>query len=118
MPETASDCLFCKIGAKEIPADIVHSTDQVVAFRDVNPKAPTHILIIPRDHIESAAAVSEDHADLLAEMIQTAAHLARSEGIDKSGWRLVTNVGPDAGQSVPHLHFHLLGGRGMGWPPG
>jgi histidine triad (HIT) family protein len=118
MPETASDCLFCKIGAKEIPADIVHSTDQVVAFRDVNPKAPTHILIIPRDHIESAAAVSEDHADLLAEMIQTATHLARSEGIDKSGWRLVTNVGPDAGQSVPHLHFHLLGGRAMGWPPG
>jgi histidine triad (HIT) family protein len=118
MPETASDCLFCKIGAKEIPADIVYSTDQVVAFRDANPKAPTHILIIPRDHIPSAADVFEDHAGLLAEMFQTAAHLARSEGIDKSGWRLVTNVGPDAGQSVPHLHFHLLGGRGMGWPPG
>jgi histidine triad (HIT) family protein len=118
MPETASDCLFCKIGAKEIPADIVHSTDRVVAFRDVNPKAPTHILIIPKNHIESAASISDKHADLLAEIFESAAHLAKSEGIDRSGWRLVTNVGPDAGQSVPHLHFHLLGGRVMGWPPG
>lgn len=118
MPETASNCLFCKIGAKEISADIVHSTDRVVAFRDVNPKAPTHILIIPKDHIESAASISDEHADLLAEMFESAAHLAKSEGIDRSGWRLVTNVGPDAGQSVPHLHFHLLGGRVMGWPPG
>jgi histidine triad (HIT) family protein len=118
MPETASNCLFCKFGAKEIAADIVHSTDRVVAFRDINPKAPTHILIIPKDHIESAASISDKHADLLAEMLESAAHLAKSEGIDRSGWRLVTNVGPDAGQSVPHLHFHLLGGRVMSWPPG
>jgi histidine triad (HIT) family protein len=118
MAETASECLFCKIGAKESNADIVHASDQVVAFRDINPKAPTHILIIPRDHIESIASVSEDDADVVVEMIETAAHLARSEGIDRSGWRLVTNVGQDAGQSVPHLHFHLMGGRPMGWPPG
>ena len=118
MAETASDCLFCKIGAKEVDADVVHASDQVVAFRDVNPQAPTHILIIPRDHIDSIASISDDHAELLAEMVETAVHLARSEGIDKSGWRLVTNVGQDAGQSVPHLHFHLLGGRRMAWPPG
>jgi len=118
MAKTASECLFCKIGAKESQADIVHASDQVVAFRDINPKAPTHILIIPREHIESIASVSEDDADVVVEMIQTAAHLARSEGIDRSGWRLVTNVGQDAGQSVPHLHFHLMGGRPMGWPPG
>jgi histidine triad (HIT) family protein len=116
--DQASDCLFCKIAARDIPADIVHETDDVVAFRDLNPKAPTHILLIPKEHVESAAAVTEDHADLLAEIFQTAAHLAKAEGIDASGWRLVTNVGPDAGQSVSHLHFHLLGGRGMGWPPG
>ena len=118
MPETASDCLFCKIGTQEIPADIVHSSDAVVAFRDTNPKAPTHILIIPKDHIDSLAAITDKHGDLMVEMFQTAAHLARAEGVDRSGWRLVTNVGPDAGQSVVHLHFHLLGGRAMGWPPG
>jgi histidine triad (HIT) family protein len=117
MPETASDCLFCKIGAGEIPADVVHSSDHVVAFRDINPQAPTHILIIPKDHIESAAVITDEHGDLLAELVQTAAHLAEAERLT-SGWRLVTNVGPNAGQSVLHLHFHLLGGRGMGWPPG
>jgi len=114
----ASDCIFCKIAAKEVPADIVHATDAIVAFRDANPKAPTHVLLIPREHIDSAAALGEAHADMLVEIFLTAAHIAKSEGIDGSGWRLVTNVGPDAGQSVPHLHFHLLGGRGMRWPPG
>ena len=114
----ASDCLFCKIAAGEIPADVVHTSDAVMAFRDINPKAPTHILIIPREHMESVAALQDGHGDLLAEIFQAAAHLAKSEGRESSGWRLVTNVGPDAGQSVPHLHFHLLGGRPMGWPPG
>jgi len=114
----ASDCIFCKIAAKELPAEIVHATDKVVAFRDANPKAPTHILLIPVDHIESAAALADGHGNLLAEIFQAAAHLAQTEGIDRSGWRLVTNVGPDAGQSVAHLHFHLLGGRVMAWPPG
>jgi histidine triad (HIT) family protein len=114
----ASDCIFCKIAAKEIPADIVYASDSVVAFRDSNPKAPTHILLVPKEHLESAAVLQDGHGDLLAELFQTAAHLAKVDGIDGSGWRLVTNVGPDAGQSVPHLHFHLLGGRSMGWPPG
>jgi histidine triad (HIT) family protein len=116
--DQASECLFCKIAAREIPAEIVHETDHVVAFRDINPKAPTHILLIPKEHISSVAAVADDHGGLVAEILQAAAHLAEAEGIHQSGWRLVTNVGPDAGQSVPHLHFHLLGGRGMSWPPG
>ncbi len=114
----ASDCIFCRIAAKEIPADIVYASDSVVAFRDSNPKAPTHILLIPKEHLESAAVLQDGQGDLLAELFQTAAHLAKVDGIHGSGWRLVTNVGPDAGQSVPHLHFHLLGGRSMGWPPG
>lgn len=114
----ASECLFCKIATREIAADVVHESDRVVAFRDINPQAPTHILLIPREHVGSAAEVEKEHAALLLELVITAAHLARAEGIDGSGWRLVTNVGPDAGQSVGHLHFHLLGGRAMRWPPG
>jgi histidine triad (HIT) family protein len=117
MSTTASDCMFCKIVDGEIPADIVHRTDHLVAFRDINPQAPTHILLIPTEHIESAAVVTDEHGKLLAELIQAATHLANAEGL-RGGWRLVTNVGPDAGQSVLHLHFHLLGGRRMGWPPG
>jgi histidine triad (HIT) family protein len=114
----ASDCLFCRIAAKDIPAEIVHATARVVAFRDINPKAPTHILLIPVEHVESAAALRNGSGDLLREIFQIASHLAKAEGIEDSGWRVVTNVGPDAGQSVAHLHFHLLGGRSMGWPPG
>jgi histidine triad (HIT) family protein len=117
MAERASNCLFCKIGAREIEADIVHESDHVVAFRDINPQAPTHILLIPKDHIESIAAVSGAHAKLLVEMVESARHLSKAEGLD-GGWRLVTNVGPDAGQSVQHFHFHLLGGRKFAWPPG
>jgi histidine triad (HIT) family protein len=116
--DQASECLFCKIAAREIPADVVHETDDVVAFRDINPKAPTHILVIPKRHVGSAAMITDDHGKLLAEIFQVATHLARAEGVGGSGWRFVTNVGPDAGQSVAHLHFHLLGGRGMSWPPG
>lgn len=118
MPDIDSSCLFCRIVAREVPADIVHASDNVVAFRDVNPQAPTHILLVPKDHIVSVAQITEKHAGVLAELLVGATHLARTDGIDQSGWRLVTNVGPDAGQSVPHLHFHLLGGRAMGWPPG
>jgi histidine triad (HIT) family protein len=112
------DCLFCRIASKEIEADVVHASDDVVAFRDINPQAPTHILIIPKEHVESARALRDRHGEMLAEILQVAAHLAKADGIDRSGWRLVTNVGPDAGQSVHHLHFHLLGGRPMAWPPG
>ena len=113
-----ADCLFCKIVRREQPADIVHASDDVVAFRDINPQAPLHVLVIPTEHIESGRTVREQHGDVLAEIVQTAAHLAKAEGYEESGWRLVTNVGPHAGQSVHHLHFHLLGGRQMSWPPG
>jgi histidine triad (HIT) family protein len=115
---TDNDCLFCRIAAGKIPADIVEQDDQVICFRDVSPKAPTHLLLIPRRHIASAADLSADHADLLGRLFEMAARVARSEGVADSGYRLVTNSGPAAGQSVPHLHFHLLGGRSLGWPPG
>jgi histidine triad (HIT) family protein len=111
-------CIFCKIAAREIPSEIVRESDRIVAFRDTAPKAPTHILLIPKAHIASIADVTDDHGAMLADIAQAATQLARAEGIDEGGWRLVTNVGPDAGQSVLHLHFHLLGGRTMQWPPG
>jgi histidine triad (HIT) family protein len=111
-------CLFCEIVSGNVEADVVHSGDNVLAFRDINPQAPVHVLLIPKEHIESARALKDRNADLLAEIFQAATHLARAEKIDRSGWRLVTNVGEQAGQSVHHLHFHLLGGRPMKWPPG
>jgi histidine triad (HIT) family protein len=113
-----TSCIFCRIAAREIPAEILRESDRVVAFRDTDPKAPTHILLIPKEHIASITDIKDGHGALLADLAQAATHLARTEGIDQSGWRLVTNVGPDAGQSVFHLHFHLLGGRPMQWPPG
>ena len=113
-----SSCLFCRIAAREIPAEIVRESDRVVAFRDVNPQAPTHILLIPKEHVTSIADMGDHHGDVLIDIAQAASQLARAEGIADSGWRLLTNVGPDAGQSVFHLHFHLLGGRPMDWPPG
>ncbi len=112
------NCLFCGIGRGEVQADIVHEDDLVLAFRDINPKAPTHILIIPRDHIDSAADLTEQHGPILVRMFAVAANLARDAGIADRGFRLVTNSGSAAGQSVDHLHFHLLGGRSMSWPPG
>lgn len=114
---TDTSCIFCKIAARETPADILRETDRVIAFRDLNPKAPTHILIIPKEHIDSLADVEDAHGGMLADVMQSATHLAKTEGLD-DGWRVVTNVGPAAGQTVLHLHFHLLGGRQMGWPPG
>jgi histidine triad (HIT) family protein len=113
-----SSCLFCRIAAREVPADIVRESDRILAFRDVNPQAPTHILLIPKEHIASVAQLGDDHGDVLADIVQAATQLAGAEGIADEGWRLVTNVGPDAGQTVFHLHVHLLGGRQMGWPPG
>ena len=113
-----SDCIFCKIAAREIPASIVHEDDEVVAFRDVHPEAPVHLLIVPRRHVASLAEAADADGALLGRILLAARDLAVSEGIDASGWRLVTNRGPGAGQTVLHLHFHLLGGRGMTWPPG
>jgi histidine triad (HIT) family protein len=111
-------CLFCRIAAGSVPADIVHQDDMVVAFRDINPKAPTHVLLIPRRHIRSAAQLSGTDAEMLGRLFSVAAQIARDAGIAESGYRLVSNVGVGAGQSVFHLHFHLLGGRSMSWPPG
>ena len=120
MPEIAydADCIFCRIAAREIPSEVMHESDTVFAFRDTNPQAPVHILLIPKEHIASAADLRDRHGGMLADLTQAASHLAVAEGISEGGWRLVTNVGPDAGQSVFHLHYHLLGGREMAWPPG
>ena len=118
MAESDPNCLFCKIIAGEIPGDFVHRDDLVVAIRDISPKAPTHLLLMPVEHVKSAAQLSEDHAAMLGRLFATAASLARNAGIEQSGFRIVTNAGSGAGQSVDHIHFHLLGGRSMGWPPG
>ena len=114
----ATDCLFCRIVRGEIPSTKVHEDDLTLAFRDINPQAPTHILVIPKEHIADATALSEASGPLLGRMFAVIADLARSEGIEAGGYRVVTNVGDDAGQSVYHLHYHLLGGRRMSWPPG
>ena len=112
------DCLFCKIGRGEVPASRLLETDEVLAFRDINPQAPVHILIIPREHIASLAEVDESRAGLVGRLHLVARELARRAGLETQGWRVVTNVGADAGQTVQHLHLHLLGGRAMHWPPG
>jgi histidine triad (HIT) family protein len=112
-----TDCLFCKIVAKEIDSDVVAETDNALAFRDINPGAPTHVLVIPKEHIASAHDLTDAHAELLAEMFALMRKVATDEGV-AGGHRLVTNIGADAGQSVHHLHFHVLGGRPMSWPPG
>ena len=113
-----ADCLFCAIAAGKRPAKIEGETTHVLAFRDNNPQAPTHILLIPKEHVaDSAADLGPQHAVMLQELFGLAAKIAREERLEL-GWRLVTNVGPEAGQSVYHLHVHLLGGRPMRWPPG
>jgi len=110
------DCLFCRIAAGEIPADIVYSDDAVVAFRDINPRAPTHVLAIPHRHVPSAADLTEADGPMLAALFAALRNVAEEAGLH--GYRIVSNVGAEAGQSVFHLHFHLLGGRAMNWPPG
>ena len=112
-----ADCLFCRIIAGEIPATKVHEDELVVAIRDVNPQAPTHLLVLPVRHLASAADLTEADGPLLGHLFAVAADIARREQLD-GGWRLVANVGPDGGQTVDHLHLHLLGGRRMTWPPG
>jgi len=113
-----SDCIFCKIVNKEIPSDIVYEGDRVIAFRDVNPQAPTHVQVIPREHVAKIADFDRARdTDWLVEMFEAAAQIAKDEGLDK-GYRLVFNNGALAGQSVLHVHLHILGGRGLGWPPG
>ncbi len=112
------DCLFCRIAAGTIPADVVHQDDLVVAFRDIAPRAPTHILLISRRHISSAAALTEADGPLLGRLLGVAADLARTAGTADDGYRLISNVGRWGGQTVDHLHVHLMGGRAFDWPPG
>lgn len=111
-------CLFCRIAAGEIPATIVREDDEVVAFRDIDPKAPTHVLVVPRRHIASANDLTAADHDLVGRLFTTAGAIAGEEGIAEPGYRLVMNTGPEAGQSVAHIHLHVLGGRRMRWPPG
>ncbi len=114
-----AECLFCRIVAGEIPAKIVKRSEDAVAFRDVDPRAPTHVLVIPTRHITAVRdAEGEEGQRMLGAVLSFAAEVARELGLDAGGYRLVTNTGKDAGQSVDHLHFHLLGGRKLTWPPG
>lgn len=113
-----SECFFCKIVTGDVKADIVAESDLAIAFRDVNPQAPTHVLVIPRDHAPNVAAVAAAGDLDIAELIRLAAEVAESEGVAESGYRLVANTNADAHQTVFHAHIHLLGGRSMGWPPG
>jgi len=113
-----TDCLFCRIVTGEIPGDIVYQDDHVMAFRDLNPQAPTHILIIPKQHIATTNDIQPEQAELAGQLLLAAQKIAHDEGIAESGYRTVLNCNAGAGQSVYHIHLHLLGGRPMGWPPG
>jgi len=115
-----ADCIFCGIVAGDVPAAVVHETARTVAFRDLAPIAPVHILVVPRAHIENASSVGAEHAEDLAAMLVAAREVAQAEGIGgpERGYRLVFNVGRDSANSVPHLHLHVIGGRPMTWPPG
>ncbi len=112
------DCLFCKIVKGEIPASVIYRDDRVVAFNDINPQAPLHALVIPVEHIDSLNALSGDHDGIVGEMVRRAAAIARERGYADGGYRAVFNTNADAGQTVFHIHLHLLAGRRLGWPPG
>lgn len=112
------ECIFCKIASGAIPATVVYQDDSVIAFRDLHPQAPTHVLVIPRRHIATLLDAGDDQALLLGRLQRAAIEVARQEGLADSGFRLVTNCGAGAGQSVFHVHVHLLGGRRLSWPPG
>ena len=111
-------CIFCAIAAHEVPSTFVHEDATVIAIRDNNPQAPVHVLVMPREHIASAAELTGDHAELWSQMLAVAQDVARREDIAQRGYRLVVNVGREGGQTVDHLHMHVLGGRQMTWPPG
>lgn len=114
----ADDCLFCKIFRRELEAKEVYRDDDIVAFEDIRPVAPVHVLVIPKEHIPSVKDLRPEHQAMFFGLVDTANRIARERGIDRQGYRLVVNTGPQAGQSVYHLHLHLLGGRAMNWPPG
>ena len=111
-------CVFCQIAAGQQPANIIYEDEQAVAFRDIKPQAPAHVLIIPRAHISGPLHANDDNAPLIGHLVAVAAQVAQDEGIAATGYRLVLNQGRDGGQSVQHIHLHLLGGRRMRWPPG
>ena len=112
------DTLFARIIRKEIPADIVYEDDETLAFRDVSPQAPVHVLIVPKKPLANLLGADEDDTELLGRLMQSAVRVARALGLSEGGFRVVVNVGPDGGQTVNHLHLHLLGGRPLAWPPG
>jgi histidine triad (HIT) family protein len=113
-----ADCLFCKIIAREIPASIVYEDDRVLAFNDINPQGPTHVLVVPKRHIATLNDLAEGDDRVVGEIVRRAAAIAKERGIDAGGFRVVFNTGRDAGQTVFHIHLHLIGGRGLSWPPG
>ncbi len=113
-----ADCIFCKIINREIPAKIVYEDEKILAFDDIRPQAPVHTLIIPKEHLASLREVDENHTEILGYILRKAKEIAALKGIEASGFRVVLNTGPDSGQEVFHIHFHLLGGRKLGWPPG
>ena len=116
--DSNQDCIFCKIAAGEIPAQVVHADERAVAFRDINPQAPVHLLVIPRDHIESLNDAGGGDEGTLGHLLRVAARVANEQGVAESGFRTVVNTGAGAGQTVFHLHVHVLGGRQLTWPPG
>ena len=111
-------CLFCRIVSREIPADIVHETENTIAFRDIAPQAPVHVLVIPKEHVTSLATIPDNSEALLGQLMAAVRDVASIEGLEDSGFRTVLNTGPDGGQEVMHLHAHVLGGRELVWPPG
>ena len=113
-----ADCLFCGIASGDIPGDIVYRDESVLAFRDIDPKAPVHLLIIPRKHVAGVHELEAEDEEAMGRVMTVARRLAEEHGVSESGFRLVVNTGPDAAQSVHHIHLHLLGGRSLGWPPG
>lgn len=114
----SEDCLFCRIVAGDVPAEVVHSDDDVVAFEDVNPQAPTHVLLVPREHVATVNDLGEAHEAMVGKLMRVAAGIAADRGLADRGYRLVMNCNAAAGQSVFHIHLHLLGGRNLSWPPG
>ena len=112
------DCIFCKIVSREIKSKIVYENDSVLAFKDIDPKAPVHILVIPKKHIQMISDLNRQNKNIISELVVVANEIARQSNIAESGYRIILNCGPDAGQAVFHIHLHLLGGRKMSWPPG
>ena len=112
------DCIFCQIVAGKVPSEILYQDEEVIAFRDINPQAPVHVLLIPKEHYASLNDIPEEKKDLLGHLLLKARHVAQQKGVKENGYRIVLNTAKDSGQDVFHIHFHVLGGRRMNWPPG